>query len=69
MKTVKILKIHQAFEELDKSQQDEINKHRWIESEKIGRDIGFDKASQDWLKNHFGSWKKYHWDKNLKNLK
>ncbi|MBU1870215.1 MAG: PilZ domain-containing protein [Candidatus Omnitrophica bacterium] len=27
----------------------EINKHKWIESEKAGRDIGFMRAAEDWL--------------------
>ena len=38
----------------------EIQRHLWIESEKAGTDIGFEKASQDWL-NHFSkAWMEYH---------
>ena len=28
---------------------EEINRHLWIESEKAGYDIGFEKAAEDWL--------------------
>ena len=35
---------------------DEINRHRWIESEKEGSDIGFEKASQDWLDRFSEAW-------------
>jgi len=30
----------------------EILKHKWIESEKAGRDIGFEKALLDWVVKH-----------------
>ncbi|MFH0982919.1 MAG: hypothetical protein V2A79_15465 [Planctomycetota bacterium] len=29
--------------------RDEILKHKWIESEKAGRDIGWERAAVDWL--------------------
>jgi len=31
---------------------EEINKHKWIESEKAGHDIGWNKALIDWIQNH-----------------
>ena len=31
---------------------EEINKHKWIESEKAGYDIGWNKALIDWVQNH-----------------
>ena len=31
---------------------EEINKHKWIESEKAGYDIGFEKALVDWITHH-----------------
>ena len=37
----------------------EIKKHKWIESEKAGKDIGWDAAYSDWLDKHFPNWKKY----------
>ena len=38
----------------------EINKHLWIESEKAGRDIGFDQAAEDWVERFSGEWMKYN---------
>ena len=34
----------------------EINQHKWIESEKAGFDIGFDKAAEDWINRFSKSW-------------
>ena len=42
---------------------DEINRHRWIESEKAGGDIGFDRASTDWLERFSQAWMDYHMPK------
>jgi hypothetical protein len=39
---------------------EEINRHRWIESEKAGHDIGFEKASMDWLERFSRAWMDYH---------
>ena len=39
---------------------EEINRHLWIESEKAGYDIGFEKASEDWLTNFSKVWMDYH---------
>jgi hypothetical protein len=39
---------------------EEINRHLWIESEKAGYDIGFEKAAEDWLKRFSGEWIKYN---------
>ena len=36
----------------------EINKHKWIESEKEGRDIGFESALVDWMAKHRNGWSK-----------
>ncbi len=44
----------------DERVQQEINRHRWIESEKAGTDIGFDKASIDWLNRFSDGWKQHH---------
>jgi hypothetical protein len=32
-------------------------KHKWIESEKAGADIGFEKALLDWIVKHRSSWR------------
>ncbi len=42
----------------DNRVQEEISKHRWIESEKAGADIGFDNASKDWLTRYSEGWMK-----------
>jgi hypothetical protein len=37
-------------------ERDEILRHKWIESEKAGFDIGFEKALLDWVVRHRSSW-------------
>ncbi|MEI7998817.1 MAG: hypothetical protein WCH62_04865 [Candidatus Omnitrophota bacterium] len=37
----------------------EINRHKWLESEIAGYDIGFEVAAEDWLKKHASAWVKY----------
>ena len=44
----------------DKRVRAEIDRHLWIESEKQGRDIGFDQAQEDWLKHFSKAWMSYH---------
>ena len=44
----------------DKRVVEEINRHLWIESEKAGYDIGFDKAAEQWLKKFSKAWMQYH---------
>jgi hypothetical protein len=38
-------------------EREEILKHKWIESEKVGRDIGFERALLDWIRNHRDKWR------------
>jgi len=47
----------------NKSVIDEINKHKWIESQKVGYDIGFEKAADDWIGRFADEWEKAHSDK------
>ena len=35
----------------------EIRKHKWIESEKAGYDIGFERALLDWIVKHRSAWR------------
>ena len=35
----------------------EVLKHKWLESEKAGRDIGMKTAQKSWSKNHAKKWK------------
>lgn len=37
-------------------QRDEILRYKWIESEKAGVDIGFEKALLGWLVKHSAAW-------------
>ena len=46
----------------------EIDKHKWIESEKKGRDIGKDKAQWSWICNHKNNWHSHWIKKNLNHL-
>jgi hypothetical protein len=40
------------------AEKEEILKHKWIESEKAGYDIGFEKALMDWIVKHRAGWRK-----------
>jgi hypothetical protein len=39
------------------AEREEILRHKWIESEKVGHDIGFEKALLDWVMRHRGGWR------------
>ncbi len=39
---------------------EEINRHLWLESEKAGYDIGYEKAAEDWLSKYALDWIKHH---------
>jgi hypothetical protein len=39
---------------------DEIRKHKWIESEKSNREIGFASAAVEWIIKYGPQWKQYH---------
>ena len=47
------------------AEREEILKHKWIESEKAGADIGFEKALLDWIVKYRSSWR----NKRLKGAK
>jgi hypothetical protein len=40
------------------AEREEILKHKWIESEKAGCDIGFERALTDWIVKHRTNWRK-----------
>ncbi|HNU98382.1 MAG: DUF4032 domain-containing protein [Verrucomicrobia bacterium] len=42
------------------AERDEILRHKWIESEKAGYDIGFERALTDWSVHHRGPWRRWH---------
>ena len=39
------------------AEREEILRHKWLESERLGYDIGFDRAMTDWIRNHRESWR------------
>ena len=39
-----------------KAEENEINKHKWYESERAGHDVGFDFAMIDWTVKFKSSW-------------
>ncbi len=49
--------------EIVRSQAEEIKKYKWIESEKAGRDIGWERATREWMQKYFPDWKRYRWDR------
>lgn len=51
----------------DKRVIEEINRHKWLESEIAGFDVGFDKAAEDWIENYAQAWVTYH-DPQLKHF-
>jgi hypothetical protein len=40
------------------AEREEILKHKWIESEKAGYDIGFERALLDWIVKHRAQWRR-----------
>ena len=40
------------------AEREEILKHKWIESEKAGYDIGFERALTDWIVRHRSKWRR-----------
>ncbi len=39
------------------AEREEILRHKWIESEKAGYDVGFEKALLDWIVKHRSAWR------------
>jgi len=40
------------------AEREEILRHKWIESEKAGYDIGFERALTDWIIKHRAKWRR-----------
>lgn len=38
----------------------ELLKHKWIESEKVGKDVGFEYTLVHWMQNHKKDWNDAH---------
>jgi hypothetical protein len=39
------------------AEREEILKHKWLESERLGYDIGFERALLDWIRKHRDTWR------------
>jgi len=39
------------------AEREEILRHKWLESEKAGHDIGFERALLDWIVKHRAKWR------------
>jgi len=59
-------KIKDPLAEINRSQQEEIKRYKWIESEKLGKDIGWEQARQEWLAKHFPAWKQDRWQRAIR---
>ena len=40
------------------AEREEILRHKWLESEKVGIDVGFEEALTDWMVKHRSEWRK-----------
>ena len=39
------------------AERDEILRHKWLESERLGQDIGIDRAIINWIRKHRACWR------------
>jgi hypothetical protein len=39
------------------AEREEILRHKWLESERLGHDIGFERALLDWIRKYRESWR------------
>lgn len=39
------------------AEREEILRHKWLESERLGYDVGFERALLDWIRKHRESWR------------
>ncbi len=40
------------------AEREEILRHKWLESERLGYDIGFERALLDWIRKHREDWRR-----------
>jgi len=52
-----VLKKSSLYREFQ-AEREEILRHKWIESEKAGHDIGFERALTDWIVKHRSKWRR-----------
>ena len=39
------------------AEREEILRHKWLESERLGYDVGFERALLDWIRKHREGWR------------
>ena len=39
------------------AEREEILRHKWLESERLGYDVGFERALLDWIRKHRDGWR------------
>ena len=44
------------------AEREEILRHKWLESEKVGIDVGFEEALTGWMVKHRAQWRKRRQD-------
>ena len=49
----------------DPSVKQEIDRYKWFESEKVGTDIGFERAAKEWMTHCSEEWLKKHKSKTV----
>jgi hypothetical protein len=50
------------------AEREQILRHKWLESEKAGRDIGFEHALASWVVHHRSQWRKERQQKALQHV-
>ncbi len=50
--------VHSTLYREFQAEKEEILRHKWIESEKAGYDIGFERALVDWITRYRSAWRR-----------
>lgn len=53
--------VRHELHELMLDLETEVARHKWLASERAGRDVGWRAAEADWLQHHFPDWKRDRW--------
>ncbi len=48
------------------AEREEILRHKWLESEKVGHDIGFERALVDWVAKYRTAWRRWRQESTIK---
>lgn len=58
LQTARALLLNTTLYREFQAEKEEILRHKWIESEKVGYDIGFERALVEWITNHRAAWRR-----------